>query len=174
MLILTEKPSVAKDFAAALNCTFTKGAYINKTTVITNCVGHLFKEEAPAHYGADFPVIPEHWDYKLPEDENLAKHAKFVISLLKSHKNDTIIIATDADREGEIIARECLEQAGIKDFTKCKRFWVSQALTKPVILEGLENAKPLEEYNLPSHIGRFDSFKKSPYSLHYEADGYRL
>lgn len=153
MLILTEKPSVAKDFATALNCTFTKGAYINKTTVITNCVGHLFKEEDPAHYGTDFPVIPEHWDYKLPKDENLAKHAKFVISLLKSHKNDTIIIATDADREGEIIARECLEQAGIRDFSKCKRFWVSQALTKPVILEGLENAKPLEEYNLLASQG---------------------
>ena len=153
MLILTEKPSVAKDFATALNCTFSKGAYRNSNIVITNCIGHLFKEEAPAHYGTDFPVIPEHWDYKLPDDENLAKHAKFVISLLKSHKNDTIIIATDADREGEIIARECLEQAGIFNFSNCKRFWVSQALTKEVILEGLKNADPLDDYNLLAEKG---------------------
>lgn len=153
MLILTEKPSVAKDFAAALSCSFSKGTYKNTNTTITNCIGHLFKEEAPSHYGNDFPVIPEHWDYKYPEAENLAKHAKFVISLLKAHKNDAIIIATDADREGEIIARECLEQAGIKDLSRIKRFWVSQALTKDVILEGLKNAKPIEEYNFLAKQG---------------------
>lgn len=153
LLILTEKPSVAKDFAAALNCTFYKGAYRNSNTIITNCIGHLFKEEPPQHYSNDFPVIPNHWDYRLPDDENLAKHAKFVISLLKQYKSTTIIIATDADREGEIIARECLIQAGITDISKIKRFWVSQALTKEVILEGLKNAKPLEEYNLLAKQG---------------------
>lgn len=147
MLILTEKPSVAKDFAEALNCTSSTGFYRNSNTVIANCIGHLFKEEPPQHYSSEFPVIPEHWDYRLPDDEKLARHAKFIISLLKKHKNDTIIIATDADREGEVIARECLIQAEISDISNIKRFWVSQALTKDVILEGLKNAKPLSEYN---------------------------
>lgn len=153
MLILTEKPSVAKDFAAALSCKFIKGAYRNSDTVITNCIGHLFKEEKPAHYGTDFPMIPDHWDYCLPEDENLAKHTKFVLSLLKEHKNDLIIIATDADREGEIIARECLQQAGINNHSNIKRFWVSQALTSDVIHEGLKNAKTLSEYDILAKQG---------------------
>lgn len=153
MLILTEKPSVAKDFATALSCKFYNGAYRNGQTVITNCIGHLFREEKPDHYGTSFPVIPDHWDYCLPEDSKLAQHSKFVLTLLKEHKNDKIIIATDADREGEIIARECLEQAGIFDISKIKRFWVSQALTDEVIKEGLDNAKPLCEYDLLAKQG---------------------
>lgn len=153
MLILTEKPSVAKEFSSALNCAFSKGAYRNSNTVITNCIGHLFKEETPGHYSSDFPVIPDHWDYRLPEDERLAAQAKFVVTLLKSHSSDTIIIATDADREGEIIARECLMQAGIADFSKIKRFWVSQALTKEVILDGLKNAGPLSDYDILAQQG---------------------
>lgn len=147
MLILTEKPAVAKDFASALGCGFSSGVH-NSNITITNCIGHLFKEESPAHYGSDFPVIPSSWDYRLPDDEKVAKQAKLVVSLLKKHKSDTIIIATDADREGELIARECLLMAGITDFSKIKRFWVSEALTKEVIQKGLKNAKPLSEYNL--------------------------
>ena len=153
MLLLTANPSVATDFAAALSCKFYNGAYRNEQTVITNCIGHLFKEEKPGHYGTTFPIIPEHWDYCLPEDSKLAQHSKFVLSLLKEHKKDKIIIATDADREGEIIARECLEQAGIKDISNIKRFWVSQALTEEVIKDGLNNAKPLSEYNLLAKQG---------------------
>lgn len=153
MLILTEKPSVAKDFATALSCKFYNGAYRNGQTVITNCIGHLFREEKPDHYGTSFPVIPDHWDYCLPEDSKLAQHSKFVLTLLKEHKKDKIIIATDADREGEIIARECLEQAGIFDISNIKRFWVSQALTDEVIKDGLDNAKPLSEYDLLSKQG---------------------
>lgn len=153
MLILTEKSSVAEDFASALNCNFSSGAFKNSNTVITYCMGHLFKEEPPQHYSQNFPVIPEHWDYKFLDDEKNARQAKFVLSLLRNHKNDTIIIATDADREGEIIARECLLQAHIFDISKIKRFWVSQALTRNVILEGLKNAKPLSEYNFLAQQG---------------------
>lgn len=153
LLILTEKPSVARDFATALNCNFSGGAYKNSNTVITYCMGHLFKEEPPQHYSQNFPVIPEHWDYKFSDDEKNAKQAKFVLSLLKNHQNDTIIIATDADREGEIIARECLLQVHIFDISKIKRFWVSQALTRDVIIQGLKNAKPLSEYNFLAQQG---------------------
>lgn len=151
MLILTEKPSVAKDFASALGCSFSGGTYRNSHLEITNCVGHLFSLEEPSHYGSDIPIIPERFDYKV--NPNVEKQANLVISKLKSHKSDTILIATDADREGEVIARECLSQAGITDFSRIKRFWVSQALTKDVILEGIKNAKPLSEYNLLSEKG---------------------
>lgn len=66
---------------------------------------------------------------------------------IKEHISDKIIIATDADREGELIARIVLEQAHLKDFSKCYRFWVSEALTPEVVEKGLDNAKPLSEYN---------------------------
>lgn len=151
MLILTEKPSVAKDFASALGCSFSGGAYRNSLLEITNCVGHLFSLEEPSHYGSDIPIIPERFDYKV--NPNAEKQASLVISKLKSHRSDTILIATDADREGEVIARECLSQAGITDFSRIKRFWVSQALTKDVILDGIKNARPLSEYNLLAEKG---------------------
>lgn len=54
MLVLTEKPSVAKDFAAALGCSFHSGYYSNGQTEITNCVGHLFNLQEPAFYDERF------------------------------------------------------------------------------------------------------------------------
>ena len=151
MLILTEKPSVAKDFASALGCTFASGVYKNSNTTITNCIGHLFELEEPNFYGEGFPIIPNEFKYRI--NQKVDKQAKLVVSLLKSHKSDSILIATDADREGEIIARECLAQAGITDFSRIRRFWVSEALTPEVIKKGIENAKPLSEYDTLSEQG---------------------
>lgn len=157
MLILTEKPSVAKDFASALGCPFRSGYYSNGQTEITNCVGHLFRLQEPDFYDARFkswkeiPCIPEKFSYAI--NDSVKRQAELVTSLLKKHRNDAILIATDADREGEIIARECLEQAGITDFSRIKRFWVSQALTPEVVRNGIKAAKPLSEYDRLSKNG---------------------
>lgn len=157
MLILTEKPSVAKDFAKALGCHFSKGFYQSEKTIITNCIGHLFKLYEPSEYDSSYkdwnklPIIPDKFLYKI--SDNVKAQAQLIIRLLKEHKNDSILIATDADREGEIIARECLNYAGINDFNKIKRFWVSQALTQEVIIEGIKNAKSLTSYDLLSLQG---------------------
>lgn len=155
MLILTEKPSVAKDFAKALGCSFSSADKCYKNAdgsiFITNCVGHLFELEEPTYYGPEFkswkklPVIPEQFDYRVNPD--LKEAAGIVIKQLKKHKTDEILIATDADREGEIIARECLNAAGIYDYSRIKRFWVSQALTPEVIKDGINKAKALGYYN---------------------------
>ena len=146
MLIIAEKPNVAKEFADALSCRKTGGIYSGKDTTITNCKGHLFNLEEPKHYTSEiFPIIPERFDYRA--NPNTSEQTKIVISLLKKHRNDEILIATDADREGEVIARECLLMAGITDFRRIKRFWVSQALTAEVIKDGIRNAKHLSEYN---------------------------
>ena len=155
MLILTEKPSVAKDFAKALGCNYSSSEKVYKTsdgkTVITNCVGHLFNLAEPAAYDPKFkswkylPILPDEFLYAV--NPTVKDVEKTVVSLLKKHKNDQILIATDADREGEIIARECLEKASISDFMKIKRFWVSQALIPSVILEGIKDAKTLNNYN---------------------------
>ena len=151
MLILTEKPSVAKDFATALECQFRSGFYSNGHTDITNCIGHLFRLQEPEYYDIKYkswneiPCIPQRFAYTV--NDSVKPQAALVIKLLRDHHSDTILIATDADREGEVIARECLEQAGITDFSHIKRFWVSQALTPEVVLQGIKDAKPITEYN---------------------------
>ena len=161
MLILTEKPSVAKDFAKALGCNFSSAEKCFKSAdgaiLITNCVGHLFQLNEPAAYNPEFkswkklPVIPEQFHYHVSPE--LKDAARIVVGLLKNHKNDEILIATDADREGEIIARECLKAAGISDISRIKRFWVSQALTPAVIKDGISKAKALGNYDLLSEQG---------------------
>ena len=155
LVILTEKPSVAKDFASALGCRFSSSEKCYKSTdgktIITNCVGHLFILAEPVAYSPSFkswknlPVIPDEFIYEA--NEKLKSVSDSVVSILKKHKNDEILIATDADREGEIIARECLNAAQITDYGNIRRFWVSQALTKEVILSGIRNAKPIAQYD---------------------------
>ncbi len=152
MLIIAEKPNVAKEFADVLSCRKNGGIYSGKDITITSCKGHLFNLEEPKHYTSEsFPIIPEIFDYRA--NPKTSEQTKIVISLLKKHRNDEILIATDADREGEVIARECLLMAGITDFSRIKRFWVSQALTVEVIKDGIRNAKPLSEYNTLSAQG---------------------
>ncbi|MBQ5471693.1 MAG: DNA topoisomerase, partial [Treponema sp.] len=161
MLILTEKPSVAKDFAKALGCNFSSADKCFKSAdgsiFISNCVGHLFELNEPAVYNPEFknwkklPVIPDQFHYHVSPE--LKDAARIVVGLLKNHKNDEILIATDADREGEIIARECLKAAGISDISRIRRFWVSQALTPVVIKDGISKAKALGNYDLLSEQG---------------------
>jgi DNA topoisomerase-3 len=153
MLILCEKPSVAKDFAAFFSARHSKGYYDSGDIIITYCVGHLYELLAPEGYDPrykkwsleDLPIIPESFIYK--ESEATSEQAGVVQKLLKQHKNDEVLIATDAGREGELIARIAIHIAGITDINRFKRFWVSEALTQAVIEEGIKNAKPLSEYD---------------------------
>lgn len=160
MFILAEKSSVAKDFVKALNVTkYRDGYYYNDDTVITYCVGHLFEPLDPENYDEkfktwkleDLPIIPEPFRYRI--SPKAASQARIVVSLLKKHSDDEILIATDADREGELIARITLDQAGIKDHSRIKRFWVSEALTPEVVRKGIQEAKPLHEYDNLSKQG---------------------
>jgi DNA topoisomerase-3 len=153
MLILCEKPSVAKEFAHALSCAPNKGFYRSGNLVVTYCVGHLFELCPPEHYNPiykkwdiqNLPIIPDTFVYQgKPE---VKEQTACVITLVKEHITDEIVIATDAGREGELIARLVLQEAGLKDLSRCKRFWVSEALTGDVIKGGLQSAKPLSAYN---------------------------
>lgn len=153
MLILTEKSSVAKDFAVALNAQKFAGYFSNGSIEITYCQGHLFELCQPDFYDPkyknwnieDLPIIPQKFYYS--KTAAATSQTKIVLEKIKEHFSDKIIIATDADREGELIARIVLEQAHLTDISKCFRFWVSEALTPEVVKKGLENAKPLSEYN---------------------------
>ena len=153
MLILTEKSSVAKDFALALNAQKFAGYFATGNTIITYCQGHLFELCPPDFYDSkykkwnitDLPIIPQKFYYS--KTAAASSQTKIVLNKIKEHISDKIIIATDADREGELIARIVLEQAHLTDLSKCYRFWVSEALTPDVVKKGLENAKPLSAYD---------------------------
>jgi DNA topoisomerase-3 len=157
VLILCEKPSVAKDFAAALGAAAGKGFFHAGKTIITYCVGHLYELFEPEGYDAkygkwsleDLPIIPETFAYS--KNPQTSHQADIVNGLLKKHTGDEVLIATDAGREGELIARTAMLMAGSGDTSRLKRFWVSEALTLSVIQNGIKDAKPLSEYgNLSS------------------------
>jgi DNA topoisomerase-3 len=153
MLILCEKPSVARDFAEALGCEGRRGYYQNERVTVTYCVGHLFELAKPECYDPScktwdvtkLPIIPEKFRYTPIPD--VASQTDVVLSLIRNHAHDDIVVATDAGREGELIARIVFKEAGITDISRVKRFWVSEALTKEVIRKGLEMAKPWHDYN---------------------------
>lgn len=153
MLILTEKSSVADDFAVALNARKFSGFFSTGEIVITYCKGHLFELCPPDYYDpkykswniTDLPIIPQEFCYS--KAAAAASQTEIVIEKIKEHRSDKIIIATDADREGELIARIVLEQAHLTDLSRCYRFWVSEALTPEVVKKGLEKAKSLSEYD---------------------------
>jgi DNA topoisomerase-3 len=159
MLILCEKPSVAKDFAKALGCEAKKGYCQGNGIVITWAVGHLFRLCDPEKYDplyqswdiTHLPIIPSVFRYE--PIKKLFSQIETVRSLLTKHSEDSMVIATDAGREGELIARIILAETGITDISRIKRFWVSEALTKEVILKGLQDAKPLSDFNAISAEG---------------------
>ena len=155
MLILTEKKSVAKDFATALDAEEHPGFFINreKNIEVVFCQGHLFELVEPEFYNPDLkkwdlkdlPIIPN--EFKYQRITAAAYQTQIVLKKLKEHNSDKILIATDADREGELIGRIILDQAKISNIDNCYRFWVSESLVPHVILSGIKNAKPLSEYN---------------------------
>ena len=153
MLILCEKPSVARDFAAALGASPKKGFFECNAAVITYCVGHLFELCDPEDYDPKYkkwaldalPIIPDKFRYHM--NPGTHDQARLVLDLLKKHKGGDVLIATDAGREGELIARIAVREAGVADISRFRRFWVSEALTPDVIRNGILNALPLSEYD---------------------------
>ena len=146
---------MAESFAVALSIPFDKNKkyYSDGKTEITNCKGHLYELLKPDEYSEQYkiwsfdilPIIPKNFLYKKIESTKF--QTNLVLSLLKKHQHDKIIIATDADREGELIARIVFNEAGLTNTTNCFRFWVSEALTTPVIQKGLSQLKPWNDYS---------------------------
>jgi DNA topoisomerase-3 len=147
-LILTEKPSVAEDFAKALGCRRREGYFENGEYVITWALGHLFEisdEDLPQRWELDgLPIFPERFEYKLKSSQ-ASKQFKVIKGLLS--QAGKVVVATDAGREGELIARLILQKAGLKDWSKVYRFWTSSALTPEVIRQELKRLKPAKDYD---------------------------
>ena len=118
-LFICEKPSQARDIARILGVTQKQEFYIEGTdTIVTWCLGHLLETAMPEHYCENIkpwrveklPIIPEVW-HMLPV-ARVKKQLSAVKKLIKQTKH--IIIATDADREGELIAREVMSYCKYK------------------------------------------------------------
>ncbi|MBC7713748.1 MAG: DNA topoisomerase III [Rhizobacter sp.] len=159
-LILTEKPSVARDFALALGggSGGQDGFIENENYVITWAIGHLLAPFDPEDYDpkykkwslATLPIIPA--DFKFKAQPKTKKQLDVIKRILKRTDLDRLIVATDAGREGELIARLILNEG--KSKLKSFRFWTSAALTKDVIHLEMKNLKPLHEYDRLFIAGR--------------------
>jgi DNA topoisomerase-3 len=148
VLILTEKPSQARDFVKAFKgCKKKEGYYDCGEYLITWAVGHLFEINdsiAPKRWSLNtLPIIPE--QFKLKLRRGAGKQFKVIKELL--NKVDKVIVATDPGREGELIAREILLMAGWKNWENTYRLWTSEALTPEVIKKALKNLKPIKQFD---------------------------
>ncbi|MBF0235003.1 MAG: topoisomerase C-terminal repeat-containing protein [Desulfamplus sp.] len=153
-LILTEKFSVASDFAKALGIAKkADGCFKNDNIIITWAVGHLVELYEPEDYDENLkkwrietlPIIPEKFRYK--PIKKTYQQFKIIKSLLKEKQIERVIIATDAGREGEVIARTILLESGFSDKDRIFRFWTSQALVPDVVRKTMNELKPLSHYD---------------------------
>lgn len=149
-LVIAEKPSVARDIARVLHCTKKTNSYIEGTDyIITWALGHLVTLADPEQYGEQYktwnmdtlPMLPKDW--KLVVIKQTGKQYTAVKELIYRKDVSDIIIATDAGREGELVARWILDKAGNKK--PLKRLWIS-SVTDKAIREGFAHLKPGKEY----------------------------
>lgn len=155
-LILTEKPSVARDFARALSVNGkSANSFEDDLYIITWAIGHLLIPKDPHEYDGKWkrwkveslPIVPPKFSLKPAPKTSGQLYA--VVKLLKRRDLARVIVATDAGREGELIARSLLNFAATEAAPKYEalRFWSSEALTTSVIQSGLNQLLPLREFD---------------------------
>lgn len=151
ILVLAEKPSVGRDIARVLNCNKEKNGYIEGNKyIVTWALGHLVTLADPESYGEkykswkmeDLPIIPP--KLKTVVIKKTSKQFNTVKSQLNRDDVCEIVIATDAGREGELVARWIIEKSHVKK--PIKRLWISSSTDK-AIKEGFEKLKDGRQYN---------------------------
>ena len=150
-LVITEKPSVAASIAKVMGASSKgEGFYEGNDYIVSWCVGHLIELAQPQDYNAVFekwsyetlPIIPDEWKYTIKE----ATRKQYRILKELMHRSDigTVVCATDAGREGELIFRLVYEMAGC---TKpIERLWIS-SMEDSAIMDGMNNLQPGKEYD---------------------------
>lgn len=150
-LVLAEKPSVGRDIARVLNCTKQGNGYLEgKDYIVTWALGHLVTLADPEAYDPkykswqleDLPMLPK--AFKLVVIPKTAKQFKAVKAQMLRKDVTEIIIATDAGREGELVARWIIDKASVKK--PIKRLWIS-SVTDKAIKEGFKNLKDGRKYD---------------------------
>ncbi|MBP3411995.1 MAG: DNA topoisomerase III [Oscillospiraceae bacterium] len=150
-LVLAEKPSVGRELARVLGCKRGGEGYMEGDRyVVTWALGHLVTLADPDVYEkkwekwdmADLPMLPQ--NMKLVVIGQTSRQFKVVQSLMKRGDISDLIIATDAGREGELVARWIMIKAGWKKPTK--RLWISSQTDK-AIKEGFAKLRPAADYD---------------------------
>jgi DNA topoisomerase-3 len=149
-LVLAEKPSVARELARVLGCTQKHKNYMEGSQyIVTWALGHLIELKMPEHYDTkyktwnleDLPIIPEKMGLKVMKQTSQQFHA--IEGLAKRKDINECIIATDAGREGELVARWILEKLHWKK--PLKRLWISSQTDK-AIKDGFKQLKPGKQF----------------------------
>lgn len=154
-LVLAEKPSVGRDIARILKCTKSGNGYLEGGDyIVTWAFGHLVTLAEPEDYAnkykswnlEDLPIIPER--FKLVTIKKTSKQFQIVKSQMLRKDVNEIIIATDAGREGELVARLIIEKSGVKK--PLKRLWIS-SVTDKAIKDGFAKLKNGYDYDSLYH-----------------------
>ena len=150
-LVIAEKPSVAMSLAAVLGANEKKDGYLEGGSYLVSwCVGHLLELAQPEAYGeqyakwryGDLPILPEEWKYEVPKDKK--KQLDLLCRLMKDKRVESVVCATDAGREGELIFRLVYEHAGCKK--PMERLWIS-SMEDAAIRDGFEHLRPGSDYD---------------------------
>ena len=150
ILVLAEKPSVGREIARVMGAGGKQNGYFEGSQyVVTWALGHLVTLADPEHYGEQYkkwdlstlPMLPDKMELVVIKETS--KQYKVVKDLLKRKDIDELVIATDAGREGELVARWIIEKAGFHK--PIKRLWISSQTDK-AIKEGFAHLHPAKEY----------------------------
>ncbi len=162
-LIIAEKPSLARNIVAGIGeMSRRQGYFENDEYIVTWAFGHLFSLcDIEDYYGKNgekvkwsmegLPCFPDEFKFKLKmgddkkPDAGVEKQFELIKTLCTRKDVDTIINAGDADREGEIIVRLCVEQTGVKD-KKFLRLWLPDQ-TPQTVAQALSEMKDENEYD---------------------------
>ncbi|MEL7604529.1 DNA topoisomerase 3 [bioreactor metagenome] len=150
ILVLAEKPSVGKDIGKVLNCSKSGNGFVEGNKyIVTWALGHLVTLADPESYNQkytrwemeDLPIIPK--EMKTEVIKKTRAQYMTVKNLLLRKDVTEIVIATDAGREGELVARWIIDKAEVKK--PMKRLWIS-SVTDKAILEGFSKLKDASSY----------------------------
>ena len=150
-LVIAEKPSVAQSLARVIGATKRQDGYLEGNGYLVSwCVGHLVELSAPERYDEhfakwrleDLPILPEHFLYEV--SAGTRKQFQVLKSLMERPDVESLVCATDAGREGELIFRLVYNQARCKK--PFERLWIS-SMEDTAIREGFEKLKPGTAYD---------------------------
>lgn len=151
VVVLAEKPSVGRDLARVLKCNQKGNGYMEGSRyIVTWALGHLVTMADPEQYDEkyktwrieDLPMLPS--QFKLIVIKQSSKQFYTVKNLMHRKDVSGIVIATDAGREGELVARWIIEKANVKK--PMKRLWIS-SVTDKAIREGFQRLKDSKAYD---------------------------
>lgn len=150
-LVIAEKPSVAQSIAKVLGADERKDGYMEGNgSIVSWCVGHLVELAQPDAYSDEWkkwsydslPMIPAEWKHEVKKD-TVAQY-KVLKELMDDTRVDSVVCATDAGREGELIFRLTYNMAGCRK--PMKRLWIS-SMEESAIRDGFHNLRPGSDYD---------------------------